>query len=311
MPGKIAFADLGPGNTDRQLAAFRHGRLGIRCQVRHDLIDLGGIGLDPCRFQRGEHNGLNVIAQQSRSDPAAFNDDGIQVQHARLQHLAAAKGQHLAREGGGALGGSGDFLNVMRGLPGNCRKQQFGITQYHAEQVVELMGYAPGEPSQRFQFFRLAQALLRAAQHHLHVLALAYVTDNGDHICRFAGAVWAQADFYRKEAAIFSLPFQFKTRPHGTHPGAFSVAGAIASVNRPSVLRDQNLNALAGQLGAGIAKHGLRGRIRQSDATIRGNFQDRVRRGFQQLAKSILNSARHGIRLTLMHTSGLALGVGI
>jgi hypothetical protein len=63
-------------------------------------------------------------------------------------------------------------------------------------------------------------------------------------------------------------------------------------VNRLLILRNKKFNALADQFSAGIAEHGFRGRVCQSDAAVGGNFQDCIRRGFQQLAKPVLYATR-------------------
>src|SRR5579859_8092846 len=121
--------------------------------------------------------------------------------------------------------------------------------------------------------------------------ALAYIAHNLDHIFSVVRAVGAEADFYGKKRAIFSLYLKLQTWPHGAHLWILRVARAIAGVNGPLVFRNQHFNGLTDEFVACVAKYLLRGLIDQSDPSFSINFKNGVRRGFQQTAKPVLIEA--------------------
>ena len=91
-------------------------------------------------------------------------NDFIQIQNARLQHLHAAEGEQLAREGGGALGGLLNLFDVLQrgilaigGATRQAVEKHFSVALHHHQQIIEIVGDAAGEFADGLQFLRLAQ----------------------------------------------------------------------------------------------------------------------------------------------------------
>ena len=161
----------------RKLAAPGHGIARIDGQIQDHLLDLSGIGFHRSELRIGRERILDVLADQAREHLAHFGDDGVQVDHARLQHLHAAEGQQLARHGNGAAGG---FLNLLHAfLVESVRAfavlEQIAIAADDGQQIIEVVRDAARQPAHGFHFVGLAQSffelpllLLRAFQAGAH-----------------------------------------------------------------------------------------------------------------------------------------------
>ena len=90
-------------------------------------------------------------------------DHFVQIQVLGLDDLAAAEGEELAGEVGGALGGQADLLGGVQRFLGQFRRQgkQRGMALNDGEDVVEIMGDAAGELADGFHFLGLAQLGLK------------------------------------------------------------------------------------------------------------------------------------------------------
>ena len=73
--------------------------------------------------------------------------------------MPAAEGEELPGEGTAAVGG---FLNIVdvgrRAIGPEVAAEQFAAGGHDSENVVEVMGYATGQPSDRLHFFAPAEA---------------------------------------------------------------------------------------------------------------------------------------------------------
>ena len=83
-------------------------------------------------------------------------DDGVQVEHTGLQHLAAAEREQLARERRRAGSGLLDLL----GMTAQARvalavDQELAVAGDRGEEVVEVVRDAAGEPADRLHLLRL------------------------------------------------------------------------------------------------------------------------------------------------------------
>ena len=58
---------------------------------------------------------LDVLADQAAQHLVHVLDDAVEVEHLRGQHLPAAEGQQLPRQGGGALGRLADLVHGLAG----------------------------------------------------------------------------------------------------------------------------------------------------------------------------------------------------
>ena len=104
----------------------------------------------------------HVLAQQPAEHVGHVADDFVHVQPLGLDELAAAEGEQLPREAGGALGGLRDLLRgTRRGVVEVRRRQQRGVAVNDGEDVVEIVRDAAGELADGLHFLRLAQLFLQ------------------------------------------------------------------------------------------------------------------------------------------------------
>jgi hypothetical protein len=115
LGGGVGLVELDVGGLDGQPAAVGHGVAGVDHQVHQHLLELAGIGVDPAEVGRGPHRTqLDVLAQQALEHRPQVGDDLIEVEHPRLQELAAAEREELAGQPGRALAGLLDLARDRR-----------------------------------------------------------------------------------------------------------------------------------------------------------------------------------------------------
>ena len=105
---------------------------------------------------RGEDVQLDVVAEQALQEGADLGHDGVQVERARIQHLAAAEGEQLLRQLGGTVGGALDLAEVAAKLDvvGCPLEQERGVAGDAGEQVVEVVRDASREPAEALELLR-------------------------------------------------------------------------------------------------------------------------------------------------------------
>ena len=97
-----------------KLAAARHGVAGVDGEIQQHLLHHAGVGFDHragiavIQLQR------HVLAQKPPEHVGHVADDFVHVQPLGLDELAAAEGEQLARQPGGAFGGLRDLLRGTR-----------------------------------------------------------------------------------------------------------------------------------------------------------------------------------------------------
>jgi hypothetical protein len=102
---------------------------------------------------------FHIFADQPPQELFYVSDDGIGVDDARLDELLTAKRQKLLGEFRGAARGVLDGF----GAPVNGRVtakfglKQFGLSQDHAEQVIEIVRDAAGQPADGVHFLGLQE----------------------------------------------------------------------------------------------------------------------------------------------------------
>ncbi len=85
-------------------------------------------------------------------------NDRIQVEHARLQHLAPAEGEELPGERGGPLARLLDLLGVTpEALVLLAGDEELGVAADRGQEVVEVVCDAAREPADRLHLLRLAE----------------------------------------------------------------------------------------------------------------------------------------------------------
>src|SRR5208283_3824061 len=134
-----------------------NGIAGVDSEVDQDLIDLGRIHLHrPWARCRVPLQG-NVFSYQAPQHRQSFRYGLVQVQRAWSGVLPASKDQQLTGQLRGTLGSFSYFLNAfVGGVPGHkSLGDQIRLTENDRQHVVEIVGDAAGEASDRLQFLRL------------------------------------------------------------------------------------------------------------------------------------------------------------
>ncbi len=83
-----------------------------------------------------------------------MRDDGVEVEHARLQYLPPAERKELARERRGTLGGGGDLLEIGAQpvvCAGELAQGEPRPPGDDRQQVVEVVRHTAGELPHRLQ----------------------------------------------------------------------------------------------------------------------------------------------------------------
>ena len=97
---------------DAQLSALGHRVARVHRKVHDDLFDLAHVRANRAEVARQIDCEIDVFADQPRNQLAHFFHDGIQIDRARLQHLHAAEGEKLAREGRSTVGRAVDLFDL-------------------------------------------------------------------------------------------------------------------------------------------------------------------------------------------------------
>src|SRR5258706_1791509 len=100
-----------------------------------------------------------MLSDQTLQHGVQIEDQGVEVDDLRFDHLAARKRQQLAGQAGGALRRFLNMMDVVRqaAVDRNLYLQQFRVAENSGEQVVEIMSDAACQTSDALQFPRLKQ----------------------------------------------------------------------------------------------------------------------------------------------------------
>ena len=171
---------------------FGHRVACVDGEVHEHLLELVRVGEHGVQGRRERRDQLDVLPDQSREHRRQALDDVVELEHARLQHLASAEREQLPGEDGRALGGGRDLVELGLGGAVAAFEQRLGVAADHGQEVVEVVGDAAGEPPDRLEPLRLAQLLLE-------LLALADVAADrlgadrdlpSSKISRLATSIW-------------------------------------------------------------------------------------------------------------------------
>ena len=165
-----------------QRATAGHRVARVHREIDQNLLDLPGVGED--RPQAGAQGGheLDVLPDGPAQQLLDVARHAAEVHHLGMDDLAAAEGEELAGERGGAVGRLPDALDVgAKLLPpltagrsarkGDLFGDQRRVDEDHAEEVVEVVGDAPRELSQALQPLRLLEPVLEALPFRLRTQA--------------------------------------------------------------------------------------------------------------------------------------------
>ena len=95
-----------------QPAAARHRVAGVDAQVHQHLLDLAGVGIDVADTRRRTEQQLDLGGNQMLDEAGGVFQQGIEVQDAAAQRLAAAEGDELFDELGAAVRTVQDALQI-------------------------------------------------------------------------------------------------------------------------------------------------------------------------------------------------------
>ena len=159
--GLVDGLDSGP-ERDEAAGPLSDGFRGIGHEVHDQLLHLSGISRDEWQI-RGEvvaHHRL--LGNGDRQELGHLQHQPVQVDLHDLQPSLAGIGEELAGQIGGPEGGLFDLL--QDGLSGAFRGKPHGpqvrVAQDDRQEVVEVMGDAPGQDPQALQLLGLAQGVL-------------------------------------------------------------------------------------------------------------------------------------------------------
>ena len=129
---------------------------GVHGEVHEALLELGLVhgGVGQARPQRGLE--VDVLADGAGEELLHLGDHGVQVQHHGLGHLTPREDEQLAHQVGGparhghdlpGVGGHLVELGVAVALAGgrHAGEDQLGVVHDPRQQVVEVVGDAPGQ----------------------------------------------------------------------------------------------------------------------------------------------------------------------
>src|SRR4029077_12976100 len=121
--------------------------------IYQDLFELDGINTYIPQFRMKRCKELNLLTNQAAKHLSGFNDDGVQIQDSRMEHLFAAESQELARQRSGAIDGFFDLGQVLEGRMSGLHLfcQELSVAADDAKQVVEIVSQASGETANGFQ----------------------------------------------------------------------------------------------------------------------------------------------------------------
>ena len=158
--GDVVFVELDVLGLDRQPPAVGHRVARVGREVEDHALDLRLVGLDRREAGRDPHADADVVADDPPHHRLHPGHDLVEVEHARVQHLAPAEGEQLAREAGRLLGRVGDLAELLAARRVGLGEQDLRVARDHGQQVVEVVRDAAGEPPDRLHLLRLAEPLL-------------------------------------------------------------------------------------------------------------------------------------------------------
>ena len=243
-----------------------------------------------------------------------LGDQVVEVQHARLDDVAAGEGEQLASEPGGPLGGDLDLHQIgADGLPLDLRgvfacflTGERGVGGDDAEEVVEVVGHASGQLAEAFHPLGLVQLRFQPAAFGVGPEAFGLglrfdpvggVANGGGDERSLAGGDSGQGDVRREGGAVATAPGQLKPGAHrpGRGPGIGHVVVPVPGVKGPGVVGDQHLDGLADQLVAVVPEQPLGLRVHQRDPAVGFDAHHGVGRCFQQSGESGVRGRRRAL----------------
>ena len=108
----LGAVELHVGGLQGQLPAAGHGVPGVEREVQDHLLELARIAMTSPRWGSRTVTS-SMSSRMRRRSILSMSETGVEIERLGGQHLLAAEGQQLAGEGGRALGGVADLLQVL------------------------------------------------------------------------------------------------------------------------------------------------------------------------------------------------------
>ncbi len=164
-----------------QVTPSRHGIAGVHREVDDRLFKLNPI--HPHRSDRrveGELE-LDVLADDASEQRGDTLDRRVQVDDLGLQHLTTAERQQLPGEVSGAPPSLPDLAQKLSGRGVSDQLEgELGATVDDGQEVVEVMGDAPGQLAHGLKLLGLSELRLQALHLQLGALSLRDVSHQAD-----------------------------------------------------------------------------------------------------------------------------------
>ena len=185
------FACLHVGGADHEPSPVGHGVAGIDGQVHDHLLDLAGVCLDSIQRRLGHDDEVDRLADEPLQHGLHAGHDAVELQHLGREHLLAAEGEELARQGGRLVRRLADALGVLaQGVDrGQAPEHQVAVAADDHEQVVEVVRDTARELAHRVHLLRLPEMVLARAQRLVRVLELGQVHGEAAELSGIAGTV--------------------------------------------------------------------------------------------------------------------------
>ena len=220
---------------------------------------------------------LDVGTDQAAEQQPGVRDDAVQIEHLRLEFLAAAERHELAGERRGPVARLEHLLEIvaLRGRLG-LAQGELRRPADRRQQVAEVVDDAADEASEGFLFLRVIELCLEG-------LAIGEIQHDAfvrpDHARRVTDG--ARADHGGDEPAVSALEQRLRVRKLGTvRPQRFAHGAAHAGIGEK--LGDvQPLQ----QLGRVVPEHRHERRVDGEDDARRRGLEQADRHAFEQPAK--------------------------
>ena len=159
----VAIVEMRVLGLDGQMSAVRHGVAGVDHEVDDHVLELVGVDADAPQTP-GQHRlepqvGADGVAQKVRHS----GDQRVEVGGLGLQRLLAGEGkQPLGQQSRppGAVAGRVDVAPSPF-VPAETTAEQVEGADHHGKHIVEIVGDASGELTDRLHLLSLAQGFLR------------------------------------------------------------------------------------------------------------------------------------------------------
>lgn len=129
---------------------------GIDAQIHDNLVNLDRIGVDSPAIGADIFPDSNGRGQRGAEHGQCFPDNCLRLERYPFHRGLPAEGQDLQDQVSGPVPGGKRLVQVLAcgGVMRGVVPRNLGISQDHAEDIVEIMGNTAGEGSEGFKFLR-------------------------------------------------------------------------------------------------------------------------------------------------------------